>query len=73
MTNWVIYITRGILACVKESLHKAKVTSDAAATDSFRKEGHSFRSDMFEDEAMCMLEKATSVPSWLPSPLAGKK
>lgn len=54
-------------------MQKANVTSDAAATDSFRKERHSSRSDMFLDEATYMLAKAVSVPCWLPSPLVGKK
>lgn len=28
MIGWVIYIARGIFACVRENLHKANVTSD---------------------------------------------
>lgn len=73
MTSWITYITRGILTCVKESLQKANVISDRAATDCFRKERHSSTSDMFRDESMCMLAKAISVPTRPPSPLPRKK
>lgn len=56
-------IARGILACVRESLHKANVTLDLAATDCFRKERRSSRSCVFGDEPMCTLAKAVSVPT----------
>ncbi|PKU47728.1 rna-directed dna polymerase from mobile element jockey- hypothetical protein [Limosa lapponica baueri] len=66
MTSWITSIPRGMLASVGESLHKANVTLDQAATDCFTKERQSSRSGMVRDESMCVLAKAISVPTCLP-------
>lgn len=73
MTGWVISIARGILACVRESLQKANVTSDRAAIDCFGKERHRSSSDIFGDESLGTQAKAISVPTRLPFPLPGRK
>lgn len=70
MTGWVIYIARGILACVRESLQKANVTSDRAAIDCFGKERHRSSSDIFGDESLGTQAKAISsaYPAAFPTP-----